>query len=68
LKYQGCRTPRFFTSPVSFALVAGRKLLPKLLPGHRPRKKSHLLHALARKMSSRRFAICGLAPSSSCLK
>ncbi len=37
-------------------------MLPKPLPGHRPRKGSHLLHALERKMSSRRLAICGTGP------
>ena len=58
----------FFTSSVSFALDARCKLLPRLLPSPRSRKRLHLLHALERKMSSRRFAICGLAPRSSCLK
>ena len=58
----------FFTSSVSFALDARCKLLPRLLPNPRSRKRSHLLHALERKMSSSRLAIWGLAPSSSCLK
>jgi hypothetical protein len=43
-------------------------VLPRLLPGRPPRKGSHLLHALERRISSSRFAIFGDAPASSCLK
>jgi hypothetical protein len=49
------------------ALGSTAQVLPNPLPGRRSRKKSHLPHALERRMSSSRFAICGLAPRSSCL-
>ena len=41
----------------SLAEFGRRNVLPKLLPIRRPPQGSHLLHALERKMSSRRLAI-----------